>query len=185
MIKSIGEIRDPVHGYIFMSNIEKDLINSKPIQRLRRIKQLSGAYFTYPGAEHSRFSHSLGVMHLAGILGKHLEERGYIDEEEVQKLRVAGLLHDVGHGPFSHVYEEILHKYRNVTHEDLAQWLIKESIVKDILEKYGYSPDEMADLAIGRADLGKKSFINQVIASQFDVDIMDYLVRDSYFAGVE
>ena len=185
MIKSIGEIRDPVHGYVFMSNIEKDIIDSKPMQRLRRIKQLSGAYFTYPGAEHSRFSHSLGVMHLAGILGKHLEELGYIDEEDVQKIRVAGLLHDVGHGPFSHVYEEVLNKYRNITHEDLAQWLIKESELKDILGKYGYSPEEMAKLAIGRADLGKKSFINQVIASQFDVDIMDYLVRDSYFAGVE
>jgi len=185
MIKSIGEIRDPVHGYIFMSNIERDIIDTRPVQRLRRIKQLSGAYFTYPGAEHSRFSHSLGVMHLAGILGRHLEELGYIEEDEVQKIRVAGLLHDVGHGPFSHMYEEVLNKYRNKTHEDLAQWLIKETELKDILEKYGYSSEEMSKLAVGRADMGGKSFLNQVIASQFDVDIMDYLVRDSHFAGVE
>ena len=185
MIKSVGEIRDPVHGYISISSIEKEIIDSKPMQRLRRIKQLSGAYFTYPGAEHSRFLHSLGVMHLAGILGKHLEELGYIDEDDIQKIRVAGLLHDVGHGPFSHAYEEVLNKYRNVTHEDLAQWLIKESELKDILIKNGYSIDEVSKLAIGRADVPKKKFLKEVIASQFDVDIMDYLVRDSYFAGVE
>ena len=185
MIKSLGEIRDPVHGYIFMSDVEKDIIDSEPMQRLRRIKQLSGAYFTYPGAEHSRFSHSLGVMHLAGVLGKHLEELGYIDEEDIQKIRIAGLLHDVGHGPFSHMYEEVLDKYRGVTHEDLAQWLIKESELKDVLGKYGYSLEEMSKLAVGRSEMGKKSFLNQVIASQFNMDIMDYLVRDSHFAGVE
>jgi HD superfamily phosphohydrolase len=185
MIKSIGEIRDPVHGYIFMSEIERSLIDSRPVQRLRRIKQLSASYFTYPGAEHSRFSHSLGVMHLAGILGKHLEERGYVHEDEVQKVRIAGLLHDIGHGPFSHMFEELLAKYRNVTHEDLAQWLIKETQLKEILEKQGYATEEMSKLAIGRADLGDMSFLNQIIASQFDVDVMDYLVRDSHFTGVE
>jgi len=185
MIESVGEIRDPVHGYIFFTNIEREIIDTKPMQRLRRIKQLSGAYLTYPGAEHSRFSHSLGVMHLAGILGQHLEKLGYIDEDDVQKIRIAGLLHDVGHGPFSHMYEEILNKYRDLTHEDLTQWLIKESELKDVLNKYGYSPAEMSKRAVGRSDISEKIFLNQVIASQFDVDIMDYLVRDSHFAGVE
>ncbi|MFH0896779.1 MAG: HD domain-containing protein, partial [Candidatus Bathyarchaeota archaeon] len=185
MIKSIGEIRDPIHGYISMSSVEKDIIDTRPVQRLRRIKQLSGAYFTYPGAEHSRFSHSLGVMHLAGILGNHLKELGYIDENDVQKIRIGGLLHDVGHGPFSHMYEEVLNKYRDTTHEDLTQWLIKDSELKDPLEKYGYSIEEMSKLAVGRSDISGKNFLNQVIASQFNVDIMDYLVRDSHFAGVE
>jgi HD superfamily phosphohydrolase len=185
MIKSIGEVRDPVHGYIAVSATEKDLIDTEPLQRLRRIKQLSGTYFTYPGAEHSRFSHSLGVMHLAGILGKHLEECGYIDDADVQKIRIAGLLHDIGHGPYSHMYEEILTKYRNLTHEDLTQWLIKESELSEVLETNGYSPEGVAELAIGRPDETAKSFLSQVIASQFNVDIMDYLVRDSHFTGVE
>lgn len=185
MIRSIGEIRDPVHGYIAISTVEKDLIDTEPMQRLRRIKQLSGTYFTYPGAEHSRFSHSLGVMHLAGILGKHLEEFGYIDDDDLQKIRIAGLLHDVGHGPFSHNYEEVLTKYRNLNHEDLTQWLIKESEVSDVLGGQGYSPEGVSELAIGRPDETGKSFLSQVIASQFNVDIMDYLVRDSHFTGVE
>ena len=96
MIMSSGEIRDPIHGYIYMTPVEKELIDSRPVQRLRRIKQLSGAFLTYPGAEHSRFSHSLGVMHLAGILGTHFANMSYIDEEDVQKIRIAGLLHDIG-----------------------------------------------------------------------------------------
>jgi HD superfamily phosphohydrolase len=185
MIKSIGEIRDPIHGYIFMSPVEKELIDSQPVQRLRRIKQLSGAFLTYPGAEHSRFSHSLGVMHLAGILGNHFAQMSYIDEEDIQKIRIAGLLHDVGHGPFSHMYEEILGKYRNMTHEDVTQWLIKKSELKEILTKHGYSPQDLSKLAVGKLKKPDKSFLNQIIASQFNADTMDYLIRDSHFAGVE
>jgi HD superfamily phosphohydrolase len=185
MLEHVGEIRDPVHGYVFMTQLEKDLIDTRPFQRLRRIKQLSGAYFTYPGAEHTRFSHSIGVMHLAGVLGGRLAELGYLDEEDVQKVRIAGLLHDVGHGPFAHIYEEVLHKYREMTHEDIAQWLIRESELREVLLRHGFAPDEIAQLAVGRLETGEKGFLNQVIASQFDVDIMDYLVRDSYFCGVE
>jgi HD superfamily phosphohydrolase len=185
MIKSIGEIRDPIHGYIFMTPVEKELIDSQPVQRLRRIKQLSGAFLTYPGAEHSRFSHSLGVMHLAGLLGNHFARMSYIDEEDVQKIRIAGLLHDIGHGPFSHMYEEILGKYRNMTHEDVTQWLIKKSELKEILTKHGYSTQDLSKLAVGKLEKPDKSFLNQIIASQFNADTMDYLIRDSHFAGVE
>jgi HD superfamily phosphohydrolase len=185
MIKSVGEIRDPIHGYIFMTPVEKELIDSPPVQRLRRIKQLSGAFLTYPGAEHSRFSHSLGVMHLAGILGTHFAQLSYIDEEDVQKIRIAGLLHDVGHGPFSHMYEEILGKYRNMTHEDVTQWLIKKSELKEILTTHGYSPQDLSKLAVGKLEKPDKRFLNQIIASQFNADTMDYLIRDSHFAGVE
>jgi len=185
MIKSVGEIRDPIHGYISMTSVEKDLIDSEPVQRLRRIKQLSGTYLTYPGAEHSRFSHSLGVMHLAGVLGNHFAGMGYMDESDIQKIRIAGLLHDIGHGPFSHMYEDVLGKYRNMTHEDITQWLIRKSELKEILTKHGYSPKEISKLAVGRLEMREKGFLNQIIASQFNVDIMDYLVRDSHFTGVE
>lgn len=184
MIKSVGEIRDPIHGYIYITEVERELIDTPPLQRLRRIKQLSSAYFAYPGAEHSRFSHSLGVMHLAGMLGSRFVELGYAGEEDIQKIRIAGLLHDVGHGPFSHTYEEILDKYRSLTHEDMAQWLIKESVLKDVLGKYGFSPEEISKLAVGHLE-GGKPLLNQIIASQFDADSMDFLPRDSYFTGVE
>lgn len=185
MIKSVGEIRDPIHGYISMTSIEKELIDTRPMQRLRRIKQLSGAYFTYPGAEHSRFSHSLGVMHLAGIMGNHFAEMGYIEKSDVQKIRIAGLLHDIGHGPFAHMYEEILGKYRNMTHEDVTQWLVENSELRDVISKHGYSSKEISKLSVGRLKTRETGFLNQIIASQFNVDIMDYLVRDSYFTGVE
>lgn len=185
MIKSVGEIRDPIYGYIYITEVEREIIDTRPVQRLRRIKQLSGAHLTYPGAEHSRFSHSLGAMYLAGMMGTRFAEMGYIDEDDVQKIRIAGLLHDVGHGPFSHMYEEVLDKHRDMTHEDIGQWLIRETELKDILGKYGYSTEELSKLAVGRLEASEKPFLSQVIASQFDVDIMDYLVRDSYFTGVE
>lgn len=180
-----GEIRDPIHGYIFITDVERELIDTRPIQRLRGIKQLAGAHLTYPGGEHSRFSHSLGVMHLAGVLANRLVQLEYLSQDDMQKARIAGLLHDVGHGPFSHMYEEVLEKYRHMTHEDVAQWLIKKSEVKDVLKKNGYSPAELSKLSVGRLEKTEKPFLNQIIAGQFDVDIMDYLVRDSYFTGVE
>lgn len=83
------------------------------------------------------------------------------------------------------MYEEVLDKYRHMTHEDVAQWLIKTSELKDVLKKHGYSPDELSKLSVGRLEKTRKPFLNQIIASQFDVDIMDYLIRDSHFTGVE
>ena len=184
LLKKVGEIKDPVHGYIHFTEIEKSIIDSAPFQRLRRIKQLAVAELTYPGAVHSRFLHSIGVMHVSGLIGNHLLEKGYISRDEVQELRLAGLLHDVGHGPFSHVYEDILDKYSNLTHEDLSQRIIRETEIGDILEKHGYSKRKISELAVGKLEKNKK-FLNQVIAGHFSSDIMDYLLRDSYFAGVE
>lgn len=184
MLKVWGEIRDPVHGYILITEVERAVIDSYVVQRLHRVKQLAGAQYTYPGAEHSRFSHSLGVLHLAGELAEHLAVKGFLDEDEVQKVRLAGVLHDVGHGPFSHLYEEISLKYLGKTHEDLAEWLIRESELKDILGGYGYEAKEISQLAVGRLG-GVKPYLSEVIASTVDVDKMDFLVRDSYFTGVE
>ena len=184
-MKRIGEIKDPVHGYIHFTEVEKEVIDSPTFQRLRRIKQLACADLTYPGAVHTRFVHCIGTMHVSVLIGNHLMEKNYISIDEVQKLRLAGLLHDVGHGPFSHVYEEILDRYTNLTHEDLGEKIIKETEIGDILEKHGYSKHEISKLAVGRLDVKEKKFLNQVIAGQFASDIMDYLLRDSYFAGVE
>ncbi len=184
-MRRVGEIKDPVHGYIFFTDVEKELIDSPPIQRLRRIKQLAGTDFTYPGATHTRFLHCLGTMHLSGLLGSYLREAGYLTEEEVQKVRVAGLLHDLGHGPFSHIYEEVLDKYRHMTHEDITTWLVRESEVGDILAKHGLSKDEISLLAVGRLKETSKPYLNGLVAGYFAPDILDYLLRDAYFAGVE
>ena len=182
-LKKIGEIKDPVQGYIWFTEIEKKLIDSAPMQRLRGVKQLAGAELTYPGAIHTRFIHSLGVMHISGLIGEHLLEKGYTSKDDVQILRLAGLLHDVGHGPFSHAFDEILEKYTRKTHESLTKWLVNESIIGELLEDNGFSKEKISLLAVGLNQ--EVPFFNQIICGHFASDIMDYLIRDSYFAGVE
>ncbi|MDI9643646.1 MAG: HD domain-containing protein [Candidatus Verstraetearchaeota archaeon] len=175
-------IKDPVHGYIHITEAEKDLIDSLPLQRLRRIKQLVFADLVYPGANHTRFEHSVGVMHLAGLLGKALSTE--MTEDDVQRMRIAGLCHDLGHGPFSHTFEQILIRKLNKTHEDLTPWIVRETELKEILSRHGYSADEIADLAVGR-DNNARAFMNQIISSAVDVDKMDFLSRDTHHTGAE
>ena len=117
-----GEITDPVHKYIRFSQVEREVIDSPAFQRLRRIRQLAGAHLVYPSAQHSRFEHSLGAMHIAGLAGETLLSKRYINQAEmVQDLRLAALLHDIGHGPFSHLFEELLEYHCNTTHEELGK----------------------------------------------------------------
>ena len=105
-----GEIKDPIYGYIYVTEAEKKIIDSFPFQRLRRIRQLAGSEYVYPGANHTRFEHSIGVMHLTNRLVKNPFFQKIFSNEESQTIRFAAMLHDVGHGPFSHVFEEILIK---------------------------------------------------------------------------
>ncbi|MEM3985238.1 MAG: HD domain-containing protein [Candidatus Methanomethylicia archaeon] len=179
------EIRDPIHGYIFANELEKEVIDTRVFQRLRRINQLGMAYLTYPGAEHKRFIHSIGAMHLAGEVGEHLFKMGEINREEEQYIRLAALLHDLGHGPFSHTFEDVMVKYLNKTHEDITIWLIKNTEIRDIIEKNGYDPEDLSQLSVGRRKHKLKPFIDDIISSPFDVDKMDFLVRDSHFTGVQ
>ncbi|KYH38648.1 MAG: HD superfamily phosphohydrolase [Candidatus Bathyarchaeota archaeon B23] len=176
-----GEIKDPIHGYIELSEAEREALDTGPMQRLRRIRQLGAAHLTYPGAEHSRFQHSLGVMHLSGLFGERLRALGLISVEEVSRLRLAGLLHDVGHGPFSHLFDELLER-RGLSHEELGRRIIGETAVADALRDHGFHPGEISDLSVGRLGGG---FLDQVVAGQFSADTLDYLVRDSYYTGVE
>jgi uncharacterized protein len=178
-----GEITDPVHRYIRFSEVEKDLIDTAIFQRLRRIRQLAGAHLVYPGAQHSRFEHSLGTMHIAGYAGETLLAKGYLDDEDkVQKLRLAALLHDVGHGPFSHLFEEVLDLRRNKSHEDIGKQMISDSPLSDILKKHGYNPSDVCQLSFGES---KIKFLNEIIAGGLSSDLMDYLSRDGLFTGVE
>jgi len=180
-----GEIKDPVHGYVYITEVEKAIIDSYPVQRLHRLRQLAGAEFVYPGANHTRFEHSVGVMHLAGLLLENPNVSQYISEDEVQTIRIAALLHDVGHGPFSHVFEHLLVKFLNKTHEDMTTWIVRESELGDVISSLGYDADLISRLAVGRLNKPGKAFIDQMIRSAVDVDKLDFVVRDTYHTGAE
>ncbi|MDG6983007.1 MAG: HD domain-containing protein [Nitrososphaerota archaeon] len=180
-LKPVGEIRDPVHGYIQLTDVEKQLIDSPFVQRLRKIHQLAGSYLVYPGATHTRFEHVIGTMHVAGLTAEALAQGAEMDPELVQEVRLAALLHDVGHGPFSHMYEDVL---KGKSHEEISQRVIRETSVGDILDSYGFSPKKMSEFAVGR-QRSRAPFMNEIIAGSLSADMMDYLPRDSYFTGVE
>ncbi|MDG6898442.1 MAG: HD domain-containing protein, partial [Nitrososphaerota archaeon] len=180
-LNPVAEIRDPVHGYIRMTQVEKELIDSPFIQRLRRIHQLAGAYLVYPGATHTRFEHVIGTMHVAGQIADALVRGSELDPDLAQEVRVAALLHDVGHGPFSHMYEDVL---AGKSHEEISQRVILETSIGDILNRNGFSPRRMSEFAVGR-QRNRPPFMNEIIAGSLSADMMDYLPRDSYFTGVE
>ena len=182
-LRYVAEIRDPVHGYIKITQEERAIIDSPYVQRLRRIHQLAGAYMVYPGGVHSRFEHVLGTMHVAGLIAESIADKVNFDDGQIQELRLAALLHDVGHGPFSHLFEEVLTEKTGLTHEDMSQRIVLESDIRGILEKRGISPRGMSQLCVGKKKA--QPFMNEVIAGGLSADIMDYLLRDSYFTGVE
>jgi len=176
-----GEIKDPVYGYVYVTEAEKQLIDSYPVQRLRRLRQLAGSEFVYSGANHTRFEHCLGVMHLAGKLTENQNLSQILSEDEVQIVRMACLLHDVGHGPFSHVFEHLLVKFLNKTHEDMTKWLIEESELHDILTDVGVNADDVAKLAVGKLRRPKKAFLDQIIQSAVDIDKLDFVDASERF----
>jgi HD superfamily phosphohydrolase len=180
-----GEIKDPVHGYVYITQEEKTIIDSYPVQRLHRLRQLAGAEYVYPGANHTRFEHSVGVMYLAGMVISNPNISQHVNEDETEIIRIAALLHDVGHGPFSHVFEYLLTKNLDKTHEDLTTWIIQKSELSDMIKKAGYSPQEIGELAVGKLHKPKKAFLDQIISSTVDVDKQDFIVRDTYHTGAE
>jgi len=185
MRKYWGEIKDPVHGYVYITEAEKEIIDSYPVQRLHRLRQLAGAEFVYPGANHTRFEHSVGVMYLAGLLSENPNLSQHLSKDEVQTIRIAALLHDVGHGPFSHIFEHLLTKFLKKTHEDMTMWVIQKSELSDIIKGLGYDPDMIGKLAVGSLHKHGKAFIDQIIRSAVDVDKLDFVVRDTYHTGAE
>ncbi|MEZ5332661.1 MAG: HD domain-containing protein [Thermoanaerobaculia bacterium] len=184
-----ASFRDPVHGLVRADSLETALINSRPLQRLRRIRQLGATYLVFPAAEHSRFSHALGAMHLAGRVYDAMAPRsdGLLDPDprsvERRLVRAAALLHDVGHPPFSHVAEELFED--GIGHEEMSRRLLAvpevERAFSDLGE--GVTADDVRRLLEGRSDpLGR--LLSQIVAGELDVDKMDYLLRDSLFCGV-
>jgi len=180
----VMEINDPIHDFIGITDVEAKIINSETYQRLRRIKQLSGGHFVYPTAEHTRFGHCIGVMFLAGRTGKKLLDKLKLGDDVLQEVRLAGLLHDLGHGPFSHVFEESLLEKQGKNHEDVTEWLVLKSEVGEILENEGVSKKRIADLVRGRRTRKHDGVVSGIVAGQVDSDKMDYLIRDSFYCGV-
>jgi HD superfamily phosphohydrolase len=180
-----GEIKDPVHGYVYITEAEKKVIDTYPMQRLRRLRQLAGSEYVYPGANHTRFEHCLGVMYLAGHVLENPNISRIVNDEEVDMCRISALLHDCGHGPFSHVFEHLLIKDLDKTHEDITSWIIEKSEVSDKLSKMGFNAKEVAGLAVGKLHKKDRAFLDQIISSAVDVDKQDFIVRDTYHTGAE
>jgi HD superfamily phosphohydrolase len=169
-------INDPVYGFISIpSDLIFDLIEHPYFQRLRYIKQLGMTHLVYPGALHTRFHHALGALHLMSLAVETLRYKGQIiTEAEEEAVSVAILLHDIGHGPFSHALEQII--VDGVWHEDISKLLMNE------LNKQFDGRLTMA-IEIFNGTYSK-NFLHQLVSSQLDMDRMDYLNRDSFFTGV-
>jgi uncharacterized protein len=193
-LKFKGEIRDPIHGLIPVTSTEFELINTPVFQRLRRIRQLAMSELGFHGAAHNRFGHSIGVMHVVWRLAEHLENSGsalFKSNTDLENLRIAALLHDLGHGPFSHVSEYLLQerlkgsKSKSKTeeiHESITQSIIR--LDKDVTKILGKErSSQIADMLAN--DGIQQDFRHDLVSGPLDGDKMDYLIRDSYYAGVQ
>ena len=199
------EIRCPVHGFITLNDWERTVISEPSFQRLRRIRQLAWTDYVYPGAMHTRFEHSLGVMHVATLLYDAIcvksaeilkADLAYNKDglgRDRQLVRFAALLHDVGHAPFSHASEELFPRQnasKRYKHEDYSIAIIRSELRSAIEEhqlnaNYGLRAEDIATLVEGSAKAKQPIFWRDLISGQLDADKMDYLLRDSYHAGVE
>lgn len=172
--------RDPIYGYIeVIYEVILKLIDSKEVQRLRRIRQLSGVAMVFQTAEHSRFTHSLGAYQLANLVLKNVNGIDDLPEYEKIIFLVSSLLHDVGHGPYSHAFETVL----SVKHEEMTARIIENSNteINHILLEYEINPKDITDIIRHKSNY---KIVEKLLSSELDVDRMDYLVRDAYFTGV-
>lgn len=168
------EIRDPIHGNIKINETEMLIIDTPQMQRLRRIKQLDLSYLVYPGANHTRFEHSIGTMHVT----KELFAALYKDEDgAASELGYVAMLHDLGHGPFSHVSDPFIEKYLKKTHEVLGEELIRDSEIKDIISGSGINFGKFMKNFRDSERIG-------IVAGPLGSDRIDYLMRDSHYTGV-
>jgi hypothetical protein len=193
MSKERKVIRDPIHGDIKFEGLLLDLIQAPELQRLYNIKQLGFAHLVFPGAHHTRLEHSLGTYFMALKVSEVLG----LDDCDKEEFICAALLHDIGHGPFSHTLEFVLRELLNVDHVDLTEKLIlgkhtifneKESRliasenVVSILDNHGINKNEIIDIIKGNRI--EKKYLCQLMNAPIDVDQLDYLVRDAYYTGV-
>ncbi len=168
-------VRDPLYGFVGLTDREDKLLDTFAMQRLARIKQLGHTYIVYPSSVHSRLEHSLGALNIAGRMCDQLDIR----DKEKEAVRAAALLHDTGHGPFSHVFEEVM---RHVNGEDFSH----ESVTKLIIERDKSVRDALGDLSddVLKIISTHESLPSEVVSGSVDADKLDYLRRDSYHVGV-
>lgn len=184
-----ASFRDPIHGFIHADALERALIDSRPVQRLRSIRQLGFTFLVFPGAEHGRFSHVLGAMELAGRVYDALATRNpdlldnQPNSQDRRLVRATALLHDIGHAPFSHSAEGLFEE--DLDHEAMTQRLLRTTELEAIFERWGegVEPSQVARLLAG-PETSRERLLAQIISSELDVDKMDYLLRDSLFCGV-
>lgn len=183
-------ISDPVHGTIGLSELETRVINTRAFQRLRHVKHLGLDYLVFPAADFSRFSHCIGVTHVTGKVLKALRRSPSgpgIPDSELQQYRLAGLLHDLGHYPFSHAMEDAVERHYGVLagplgHEELGQEVLEhDPEMKDILEGAGYSPPSIYSIF---RHLDEKLKYSNLVSSDLDADRIDYLLRTALHTGL-
>ena len=162
-------IRDSVYGDISLNKFEERIMDMPQFQRLRRIKQLGLIGLSYPGATHTRFDLSVGTMNLGSKLSAELG----LPDDDIELIRASALLHDIGHGPFSHVSEGVL----SVPHEELTKYVVTKTSMCDLLEEK-FDVNEIVDIVNG------KGYLGPIVSGELDVDRMDYLLRDSHNTGV-
>ena len=184
------QIHDPIHGTVTITNIMKIIIDTPEFQRLRDLKQLGASYFVFPSATHTRFEHSIGVSHLAGKLMETLQKkqpRLKITAREIEVTRIAGLVHDIGHGPFSHLYDEYIRNAAEDEHEIRGCKIFQGMIRK---YKIPLNAEDVTQICmmIDPDSKRKNHWPYQIIANkmcQIDVDKLDYIRRDCYHLGIE
>jgi len=165
-------VRDSIHDYIDLDDLESSLVDTEPYQRLRWIKQLGSANLVYPGANHTRLEHSIGVSHLV----KQMASQSDVPKDEIPLVSVAGLLHDLGHSPYSHLADELPF---GKDHVEVTQDIINSSQISDILSDQGLDINEVCNLIKGDHKYGS------LISGDIDGDRLDYLMRDSHYTGVK
>ena len=193
------------YGYITLFEHEREIIDTPSFQKLRRIKQLPSAHYIYPGATHTRFSHSLGVMHISGLFVKHLLEPYMNNLSEAEFLhyfllvRLWGLTHDLGHGPFSHTFDKAMLEEMGLNHEYMSSKIVKEDediarIIDEKLKEYDISPEILSEYlgksreewggakTIGSAEHSEAAFY-YILKGFYSTDIIDYLLRDNLYTG--
>ena len=190
-IQANREFRDPVHGLIKLTDQEVSIIDQLAFQRLRHIKQLAMAHLVYPGALHTRFDHSLGTLHAASRILEKVAKAAQLCETDVRIVRLAALLHDIGHGPFSHVSEYLLDEYYDRDAITIAtREKIHEKLTVDIIN---YVPsitnlltnDEREAVCGIIRGSNRRDVRRDIVSSDLDADKIDYLTRDSHFTGVQ
>lgn len=183
-------VRDPVHGFVHLDGKEADILSSRILQRLRGIRQLAFAHLVYPGAHQTRFEHSLGVCHIAGLLAEQFD----LAAEDRRLVRLAALVHDIGHGPFSHISEDVLEIYADRT--KVADRLEgEEAKIHELVTQDLITTDADLERILGKDDCVKVSklltegfdepLLRSLVSGPLDSDKQDYLLRDSCYCGVK